>query len=376
MASLDRESPHAAHLRAAVIGCGRMAYGHGEAYTRDPRVELVACADIFPEATERFAGQFAVPRQYVDFREMLREERPDIVSICTHHHLHAPMTIETVEIASPRAILCEKPIALDLQSADAMLDACERAGTLLVVGHQRRFDRQTLAARRALDEGRIGEILLVEAFGHPRSSLLVDSTHTVDLVRFLLDEPRATWVLGQVDAREHREAWGQQIEDCALAWIGFEDGSGAGVRLLLGAGSIMGATPDERISTATRPVEGPTYHRIVLHGTEGRLVLDGDRPIDDRPLVYLQRGAECEVIYTAAEFHADPDFSAVAEEVRVLVDCLLTPGLTHPLEGRSARATLEILMGIYESSRRRQAVTLPLDVPDNALLTMLAEGVV
>lgn len=375
MVSLDREPQATGPLRAAVIGCGRMAYGHGEAYTREPRVELVACADIFPEATERFASQFAVPRQYPDFREMLREERPDIVSICTHHHLHAPMTIETAALAAPRAILCEKPIALDLRSADAMLDACDRAGTLLVVGHQRRFDRQTLAAKRALDEGRIGDVLLVEAFGHPRSSLLVDSTHTVDLVRFLLDDPRAAWVMGQIDAREHREAWGQQIEDCALAWIGFETGSGAGARLLLGAGSIAGATPDDRIAIASRPVEGPTYHRIVLHGTEGRLVLDGDRPIDDRPLVHLHRGADCEAIYTAAAFHADPAFSAVAEEVRVLVDCLLTPGLAHPLEGRSARATLEILMGIYESSRRRQAVTLPLDVPDNALLTMLAEGV-
>lgn len=159
-------------LRAAVIGCGRMAYGHGEAYTREPRVELVACADIFPEATERFAVQFNVPAQYTDFHEMLRVEKPDIVSICTHHHLHAPMTIETAEIATPRAILCEKPIALDLQSADAMLAACETAGTLLVVGHQRRFDRQTAAMKAALDAGRIGDVLLVEAFGHPRSSLL------------------------------------------------------------------------------------------------------------------------------------------------------------------------------------------------------------
>ncbi|MGB3327962.1 MAG: Gfo/Idh/MocA family oxidoreductase, partial [Thermomicrobiales bacterium] len=360
MPSLDREPSPSGPLRVAVIGCGRMAYGHGEAYTREQRTTLVACADISPEVTARFADTFGIPAQYTDYREMLRTERPDIVSICTHHHLHAPMTIETAEIAAPRAILCEKPIALDLQSADAMLAACERAGTLLIVGHQRRFDRQTLATKRALDAGRIGDILMVEAFGHPRSSLMVDSTHTVDLVRYLLDYPQAAWVLGQIDAREHREAWGQQIEDCALAWIGFDNGA----RVLLGAGSIMGETPDERLSTATRPVEGPTYHRIVLHGTEGRLVLDGDRPLGDAPLVHLHRGAETEVLYTAAEFNADPDFSGVKEEVSALVDCLEDPTLRHPLEGHSARATLEILMGIYESSRRRQAVRFPLDVPD------------
>jgi len=374
MTSLDREPRADGPLRVAVIGCGRMAYGHGEAYTREPRTQLIACADISAEATERFAAQFGVPAQghYTDFRQMLRDVRPDIVSICTHHPLHAPMTIAAAEIAAPRAILCEKPIALDLQSADAMLAACAQAGTLLIVGHQRRFDRQTLATKAALDEGRIGEVLFVEAFGHPRSSLLVDSTHTVDLVRFLLDYPQASWVLGQIDAREHREAWGQQIEDCALAWIGFENGA----RLLLGAGSIMGDTPDDRISIASRPVEGATYHRITIHGTKGRLVLEGDRPLGDAPLVHLHRGAETEVVYSAAEFHADPEFSAVKEEVSALVDCLEMPGLTHPLEGRSARATLEILMGIYESSRRRQAVRLPLDAPDNALLTMLAEGVI
>jgi predicted dehydrogenase len=179
-------------------------------------------------------------------------------------------------------------------------------------------------------------------------------------------------VLGQFDAREHRSAWGQQIEDCALAWIGFEGGA----RLLLGAGSVMGDTPDERLSISPQPVEGGTYHRIVFHGTKGRLVLHGDRPIQDRPLVTLHCGDQVEVLYTAEEFHTDPPYSSVSREASYMLDCLEQPGLSHPLESRSARDTLEILMGIYESARRRQAVRLPLDVGDNPLLTMLAEGVV
>jgi methylenetetrahydrofolate dehydrogenase (NADP+)/methenyltetrahydrofolate cyclohydrolase len=109
-------------------------------------------------------------------------------------------------------------------------------------------------------------------------------------------------VLGQIDAREHRSAWGQEIEDCALAWIGFDNGA----RLLLGAGSVMGDSGEERISISPEPVTGGTYHRIVLHGTTGRLVLNGDRPNGDEPLVTLQRGGESEVLYTAEEFNADP----------------------------------------------------------------------
>jgi predicted dehydrogenase len=349
-----------------------MAHGHARAYLDDPRTDLVACADIFEDAANGFAAEFGIPTTYTSYQEMLETEKPDVVSICTHHQLHAPMTIDTATIAAPKAILCEKPIALDLGSANEMIATCDRQGTLLVVGHQRYFDRQSASVRKALDEGLVGDILFVEAFGHPRSSLLVDSTHTVDLVRSFLGYPKGEWVLGQFDAREHRSAWGQQIEDCALAWIGFEGGT----RLLLGAGSVMGDTADERISISSQPVEGGTYHRIVIHGTKGRLVLDGDRPIDDRPLVHLHRGDQVEVLYTAEEFHSDPTYSSVSKEASFMLDCLEQPGLSHPLEGRSARDTLEILMGIYESARRRQAVRLPLDVNDNPLITMLVEGVV
>jgi len=350
-----------------------MAHGHARAYLADPRSDLVACADISDEAAGRFAAEFGIPHRYIDYREMLERERPDIVSICTHHQYHAPMTIETARIAAPKAILCEKPIALDLASADAMIAACRASGTRLLIGHQRRFARQYVTAREAIASGRVGEIISVEAFGHPRSSLLVDSTHTVDLVRSFLGDPSGAWVIGQIDAREHREAWGQQIEDCAVALVGFEGGG----HLLLGAGSIAGDHPDSRIRISPRPVPGGTYHRIVVHGSTARLVIDGDRPVDGQPLVHLHRGDDIEVLYSADDFNRDPEFSAVDLEVAAMIDCLQQPGLTHPLEARSARDTLEILIAIYESSRRRQAVRLPLDdVEDNPLISMLAEGVV
>ncbi len=350
-----------------------MAHGHARAYLADPRVELVACADISDTAAGRFATEFGIPNRYADYREMLERERPDVVSICTHHQFHAPMTIETANVAAPRAILCEKPIALDLASADAMIAACEASGTRLLVGHQRRFARQYVAAKAALAAGRVGEVISIEAYGHPRSSLLVDSTHTVDLVRYFLGDPRGAWVMGQIDAREHREAWGQQIEDCAMALVGFAGGG----HLVLGAGSIAGDGADERIGISPQPVEGAAYHRIVVHGALGRLVIAGDRPVNGGPLVFLDRGGKTEVIYSAEEFDREPGFSAVDLEVSAMIDCLEQPGLAHPLEARSARDTLEILIAIYESSRRRQAVRLPLDdVPDNPLISMLAEGVV
>ena len=361
-----------AKFRAAIIGCGNMARGHARAYHADSRVDLVACTDIFEESANRFADAFGIGQRYTDYHDMLERERPDIVSICTHHPLHAPMTIDTARLTQPRAILCEKPIALDLASADAMIATCRETGTLLLVGHQRRYGRQYVAAREALATGRIGEVLFVEAFGHPRSSLLVDSTHTVDLVRFFLDDPKGEWVIGQIDARAHHSAWGQQIEDCALGWIGLQ----GGVRLLLGAGSATQDGCEGRTKISPRPITGGTYHRIVLHGATGRLEVDGDAPNDGGSLVRIHVGNEVEVMFSAADFDREPTFSAVDLEVSAMVDCLEQPGLRHPLEAQSARDTLEILLAVYESSRRRQLVRLPMDVTDNPLISMLDAGVV
>lgn len=359
-------------FRAAIIGCGNMARGHARAYNADPRVELVACADISDEAASRFADEFGIPQRYADYHEMLTREQPDVVSICTHHPLHAPMTIATAQLAHPRAILCEKPIALDLKSADEMIATCRDTGTLLLVGHQRRYGRQYVAAHEALATGKIGDVLFVEAFGHPRSSLLVDSTHTVDLVRFFLDDPKGEWVIGQIDARAHHSAWGQQIEDCALGWIGLE----GGIRLLLGAGSAIQEGRDDRTKISPRPIEGRTYHRIVLHGATGRLEIDGDAPNDGGSLVRIHSGHDVEVMFSADDFNREPTFSAVDCEVAAMIDCLEQPGLTHPLEAQSARDTLEILLAIYESSRRRQLVTLPMEVEDNPLISMLDAGAI
>ena len=366
------DNPTHTSYRAAIIGCGRMAHGHARGWTEDSRAELVACADISEDAANAFGDEFGIPNRYTDYREMLKRDCPDVVSICTHHQLHAPMTIDAARIAAPKAILCEKPIALDLESADAMIATCGNTGTLLVVGHQRRFNGQYIAARDAVGSGKVGDVISVEAFGHPRSSLLVDSTHTVDLVRFFLGDPKGAWVIGQIDAAEHRSAWGQQIEDCAVGLVGFEGGG----HLLLGAGSIAGDSPDERIGISPQPVQGGTYHRIVIHGTKGRLVVDGDRPLDGQPLVHLHRGEEVEVLYSADDFARDQSESAVSREIAVMLDCLADQGIVHPLEAQSARDTLEILIAIYESSRQRRAIRLPLDVKDNPLITMLAEGVV
>jgi len=195
-------------LRAGIIACGRMSYAHSRAYAAMPDVELVAGADISPEALARFREEFGISEEhtYTDYVEMLEHEELDLISIASLHHQHAEMTIKAAEY-QPKAILCEKPIAVSLGEADAMIAACEAAGTRLIIGHQRRYNPQYVAAYRALKGGAIGDLMSLETHGHPFSSLMVDGTHTIDLARWYADEAPIGWVLGQIDWSEARSGW-------------------------------------------------------------------------------------------------------------------------------------------------------------------------
>ncbi|MCL4544384.1 MAG: Gfo/Idh/MocA family oxidoreductase [Chloroflexi bacterium] len=336
-----------AAYRAAIIGCGRIAHAHVRGYRAQADVEVVACTDVSPEAVQAFGQEFGIPGCYLALEEMLEREKPDVVSVCTHHPLHAPIVL-AVAPYRPRAILCEKPIALTLPDADAMIAACAASNTLLVIGHQRRFGAQYVATKRALEGGRIGDVTSIEAIGHPGSSLLVDGTHTIDLVRFFLDDQPAAWVIGQIDDSARRHGWGHPVETAAFGWIAF----------------------DGKLEGLQRGVTGPNYHRIVLRGTKGELVVGGDGVEEGQPFITIRRGAEQEEVALPWPVGGDalhlPPF---AEEIRVMLRCL-EDGTHHPLAAESARATLEILLAMYESARRRGVVHLPLATADNPLFDL------
>lgn len=365
--------------RVAVLATGRIARAHARGYQMVPQTELCAAADVSPEARDAFGEEFGVAaeRRYADYRALLERERPDIVSVCSHPPLHAPMVLEAAR-RRPRAILCEKPIALTLPDADAMIDACREAGTLLVVGHQRRFAPQYVVAQRVIASGVLGPIRLIEAYGHPGSSLLVDSTHTVDLLRFFLDEAPVAWVIGQVDARTDREAWSHPVEDATLAWIAFRNG----VRVLLTAGGAhaIGGDPSQGLGP---PGDwgGRQYHQVIVHGRDARLELDGDVPAGDQPLVRIHRGAAADTVPLPWPLLEGRDWMPgqplpehvppFAREIDAVVDCL-ERGTEHPLRAERARDVLEILIAIYESARRRELVQLPVGVVDNPLVALRA----
>jgi predicted dehydrogenase len=324
--------------RAGIIGCGSIAAAHARGYQGVPGVNVVAVADPVERARRDLQERFDIPRGYGDAGEMLRGEALDLVSICLWHPLHAEFTALAARYR-PKAILCEKPMATCLAEADAMIAAAAAADAKLVIGHQRRFNQSWTRARELVAEGAIGSPRFVSV--ETGEGLLNCGTHVVDAIRYLLGDPEPEWVMGAVERQTDRWERGVRTEDCGMGLVRFQGGAQALVQCDL---------------TGTCQVEAYT-----LRGTEGLLEVDRDR------LRLLRgNGAGWETIDTGYD---DP-WVGQARELVAWVE----GGPTHRGAAEQARATLAILMAIYQSAREQAVLQLPLTETANPLDRMVDEG--
>jgi predicted dehydrogenase len=180
-------------LRAAVIGLGSMGANHARVLSDLPGVDLAAVVD--PDA-ERVAG--ATHRShtpgFLDVAAMLRESRPDMVSVVVPTMLHEDIALQVID--SGVHLLVEKPIAATVESGRRIARAAEAKGLVLTVGHIERFNPAVRELKARLDAGQGGAVLQVRArrvgpFPHRIRDVGVIhdlAPHDIDIMRFLLDE--------------------------------------------------------------------------------------------------------------------------------------------------------------------------------------------
>lgn len=325
--------------RVAIIGTGGIARTHAQGWKATKRCELVAGVDIRPEAAAKFAEEFSVPHTYSDVEEMLTKEKPDIVSICTWHGTHATFTIAAAE-AGVAGILCEKPMAVSLGDADAMLEAVAQSGSKLAIGHHHRFHPQNTEARRLIQAGAIGTPHLLRLC--TGGGLANNGTHAIDRARYLLGDPKAEWVVGQVERRTDRYERLEPIEDNCAGLIAFEGGT----RLL-----VESDLPDGGLNE-----KAAGFTTLHVYGTEGTLSIG-------------QGGLRLLNANGWQTLHVPPDTNQFEEMLG-----WLEGRNTHRNEGKIARATVELMMAIYESARIRGRVVLPLTTTRSPLVLMIEEG--
>lgn len=177
-------------------------YSHASALAATAGVSVVAACDVREDACNAFAAAWSERwpglRTYTDYRQMLRSERIDLLSIVTPDHLHEPVLQAAAE-ANIRAVFCEKPLATDLAAADRMIELCRRHRLTVAVNHTRRWLPDFVAARELVRGGAIGRLAQVAVhLGGPRAMLFRNHSHSLDLINYFAEgEPK--WVFAELE---------------------------------------------------------------------------------------------------------------------------------------------------------------------------------
>jgi predicted dehydrogenase len=197
---------------AAIVGCGRISSifdddplrkfvsSHAGAYNTVKKTRLIAAADLDDEKLSNFGKRWGAKSLYRDYKEMLKKEHIDILSICTWNSTHYEILKEAVK-AGVKAIFCEKPISDSLKHADEMVRLTREKNIVLAVGHQRRWDKLHNDIRQMIHDKEIGDIQQVTFYY--TKGIANTGSHVFDLLRYFFGDVK--WVFGVYKRNENSE---------------------------------------------------------------------------------------------------------------------------------------------------------------------------
>ena len=347
----EKVIPAGRRIRVALLGCGRISKNHFDALAKLPGLELVAVCDLVTERAEQAGMLYNVP-WFTSYELMLAEVQSDAVIIATPSGLHPQHGILAAKAG--RHVISEKPMAISLAAADALVQACDDQQVHLFVVKQNRLNPPIVLLKRAIDSGRFGRIYMANCtvrWTRPQDyydqapwrgtwefdggAFMNQASHYVDLVQ---------WLVGPVEsvmAKTATMARRIEAEDSGAAVLKFRSGA-IGVievtmltfpRNLEGSITILGETGSVKIGgTAVNKVEHWTF---ADYDDDDKLV---EQANTSPPSVY---GFGHEGYYRNVE-------SVLRGDARPDTD------------GRAGRKSLELILGIYESAKTGRDVPLPL----------------
>lgn len=330
-------------LKFALIGCGRIAKRHSELLGLEQikGAKLVAACDIDEAKAFDIAKQFSIPH-FTDMHQMMRSVEIDVVVVLTESGNHAKHVVELARYG--KHIVVEKPMALRLEDADAMIQACDNAGVKLFVVKQNRFNVPVVKLREAIDQNRFGKLVLGTVrvrWCRPQSYydqapwrgtwaldggvLTNQASHHIDMLE---------WMLGDVESVF-------AMSTTALANIEAEDTAVVTLKFKNGALGVVEAT------TAVRPkdLEGS----ISILGEGGSVEIGGFAVNKMKVWNFVSAMPGDEEVME--KYSVNPPnvygfgHQAYYEHV---VDCIQNDR-QHLVDGLTGRKSLELINAIYES---------------------------
>lgn len=148
-----------------IIGCGKIAQlRHLPEYQAHADVQIVGVYDLNTDRSEEVSRKYQT-HNYLSYEEMLLNPKIDAVSICTANHSHSKITIEALNAG--KHVLCEKPMALTLEECETMVETSLKTGKYLMIGHNQRFLKSHMEAKKLFQSGKIGRLISFQtAFTH------------------------------------------------------------------------------------------------------------------------------------------------------------------------------------------------------------------
>ena len=359
--------------RFGLVGCGGIGKTHADALTLIEETELVAVCDVDYSKARAAAERHGIKHVFTSAEEMLDAVELDAVTIVTDHkHHYAPAK---AAIQRGVNVIIEKPITVSLEEAYELLEAARKHEVKLGGVFQRRFFPAALRMHKAIEDGRIGRVIVAECIallardrayfardawrgtwkGEGGGALMNQAIHMIDMLLWMVGVP--TEVYGRWATLKHADYI--DVEDTSCAVVGFDNGALA---------TITVTTTQESIPKA------PGF-RIAVHGGAGNSVgltempeltqaFTDQWPFDSAEQIQAWKNAEGGRPGFPA-FHSDQlrDFAlAVVEDREPLVT------------GLAAYRALEVIKGIYLSDKRRQPVSLPMSAADRAEADRLTNG--
>jgi UDP-N-acetyl-2-amino-2-deoxyglucuronate dehydrogenase len=339
------------NFRIALAGCGRISKNHFDAIDRVDGLELVAVCDVDPARAEQAATENHVAC-FTSYEKMLKEAKADVITIATPSGLHADQGVAAAQ-AGKHGVM-EKPMAISLTGADALVHACDKAGVQLFVVKQNRLNPPIQLLKHAVDKNRFGRVYLASCTVHwarPQEyydqapwrgtwefdggAFMNQASHYVDLIQ---------WLMGPVEsvmAKTATLARRIETEDTGVAILKFRNGALGSIevtmlaypRNLEGSITVLGEKGSVKIGgTAVNKVD---YWQFAEYDDDDKLIEAVDT---NPPNVYgLGHQGYYRNVLAVLRGEAKPD-----------------------TDGRAGRKSLELILGIYESAKTGREVPLPL----------------
>ncbi len=340
----------ASDVAFGIVGGGMIGAVQAAAIEQISGAKLVAVCGRDEARTAEFAAKFGCTA-YTDYERFLHHPELQIVNICTPSGTHAELGIRAAE--SGKHVLTEKPIETTLEKADALIAACDRAGVKLGVIFQSRFLPAVQRIKQAIDEGRLGKLMLGDALvkwyrapeyyapGTWRGTLKMDgggalinqAIHTVDLLRWMMGPAESAFAMKAALRYPHIEA-----EDTLVGTVKFQNGA-------LG------------VVQATTSAKPGFKRRLEISGERGSIILDGDAIS-----VWAIDGEDANLGEAEQLTDGSANPAAISNEGhrRQIEDMMhaVIENRAPMIDGREGRKSLELVVALYAAANEGKLVTL------------------